>query len=165
MRELWTRIPHDASPSWAAMSLLAWRRCRVAGLREIVAAIGDERTIFSLDLRDGEPLRRWSDERSPKRSEATPIGNAMSPSLTLQAPPASSPIDRRVVAMSGSARLDLTCGIRPRLDVSFDLGPTSASRRVGQGRMISAEEIASTYPHVELFAGGGIVGQRRFAKA
>jgi phosphoribosylformimino-5-aminoimidazole carboxamide ribotide isomerase len=87
-------------------------------LREIVNAVGAERVVFSLDLRDGVPMREW-----PGR-------------------------DRNLV------RTAVACGIT-RVIV-LDLA------RVGGGGGTGTEdlcrEIAATYPHVEVIAGGGVSG-------
>lgn len=97
-------------------------------LREIVAAVGAERVVFSLDLRDGEPLRDWCDR-----------GDWL-PGLSGQA--------------RGPVPTAVACGIS-RLIV-LDLA------RVGMGGGTGTDElcrsIASTYPHVEVIAGGGISG-------
>jgi phosphoribosylformimino-5-aminoimidazole carboxamide ribotide isomerase len=89
---------------------------RPDALRDIVAAVGAERIIFSLDLRDGIPLRAWPD------------GNPVLAAIA--------------------------CGIR-RLIV-LDLA------RVGAGSGTGTEElcrqIAVTYSHVEVIAGGGVAG-------
>jgi phosphoribosylformimino-5-aminoimidazole carboxamide ribotide isomerase len=87
-------------------------------LCDIVEAVGAERVVFSLDMRDGVPLRDWS---IPDRN---PVPTAVALGIT-----------RLIV-------LDLA--------------------RVGGGFGAGTEElchnVASTYPHVEVFAGGGIAG-------
>ena len=48
-----------------------------AALREVVTAVGADRVVFSLDLRDGVPLREWPDRDEPGRSP--PRSRAASP--------------------------------------------------------------------------------------
>lgn len=85
-------------------------------LSQIVTAIGADRTIFSLDLRDGEPLRKWSGD---------PI---------------------QVAVALGISRL-----------IVLDLAHVGGGRGTGTERL--CRQISSTYPNVELFAGGGIAGR------
>ena len=86
-------------------------------LREIVEAVGAERVVFSLDLRDGVPLRAWPGHESP-------VPTAIAAGIT-----------RLIV-------LDLA--------------------RVGGGAGTGTDdlcrELTSTYPHVEVIAGGGVAG-------
>jgi phosphoribosylformimino-5-aminoimidazole carboxamide ribotide isomerase len=84
-------------------------------LSEIVTAIGADRAIFSLDLRDGVPLRNWSSD---------PIRAAVGYGIN------------RVIV------LDLAC----------------VGGGCGTGTEQHCHQIATTYSHVELFAGGGIGG-------
>jgi phosphoribosylformimino-5-aminoimidazole carboxamide ribotide isomerase len=88
-------------------------------LGNISGAVGPDRVVFSLDLRDAVPLRDWGEQR-PFAIAATAIGAG---------------INRLIV-------LDLA--------------------RVGGGAGTGTEElcreIASTYPHVEVIAGGGLAG-------
>lgn len=81
-------------------------------LQEIVKAVGAERTIFSLDLRDGIPMRDWG------------VGTAIDAEI------------KRLIV----------------LDVA----------RVGVGSGTGTEticrDLASTYPLVEVIAGGGVAG-------
>jgi phosphoribosylformimino-5-aminoimidazole carboxamide ribotide isomerase len=87
-------------------------------LREIVEAVGAERVVFSLDLRDGVPLREWpGQDRSP------------------------------VPAVIG-------CGIT-RLIV-LDLARVGGGAGTGTDEL--CRELATTYPHVEVIAGGGVRG-------
>jgi phosphoribosylformimino-5-aminoimidazole carboxamide ribotide isomerase len=48
-----------------------------AALREIVTAVGSDRVVFSLDLRDGVPLRRW-----PDRDGSGPVPLAVACGIT-----------------------------------------------------------------------------------
>jgi len=101
-------------------------------LGEIVAAVGADRLVFSLDLRDGVPLREWPDVRGDRPPGLpVPHGQAWRPVPTAVA--------------FGITRLII-------LDLS----------RVGGGAGTGTEdlcrEIASTYPHVEVIAGGGVAG-------
>jgi phosphoribosylformimino-5-aminoimidazole carboxamide ribotide isomerase len=107
-------------------------------LGDITALIGAHRLVFSLDLRDGVPLREW-----PGCGGRTPIlpgdaGQDRNPVTTPEA-----------IAGAAVAR-----GVM-RLIV-LDLA------RVGVGAGTGTEElcrkIASTYPHVEVIAGGGVAG-------
>jgi phosphoribosylformimino-5-aminoimidazole carboxamide ribotide isomerase len=83
-------------------------------LRAIVTAVGVERVVFSLDLRDGVPLRDWPD---PVR---TAIANGITRLIVLDL--------ARVGGGSGTGTDDL------------------------------CRRLASTYPHLEVIAGGGIAG-------
>ena len=101
-------------------------------LQEIVSAVGGEQVVFSLDLRDGVPLRIWPAGRGD--------GIPFLPDRHRQ--------DRNPVATV------VGCGIA-RLIV-LDLA------RVGGGAGTGTEElcrkIATEYPHVEVIAGGGVNG-------
>jgi len=96
-------------------------------LREIIDAIGSSRVVFSLDLRDGKPLRDW--HLSPQPPHLGAKGEA-----------------ERITARA------VECGITRM--IVLDLA------RVGIGEGTGTDElcrwIASTYPHVEVIAGGGI---------
>jgi phosphoribosylformimino-5-aminoimidazole carboxamide ribotide isomerase len=101
-------------------------------LEEIVAAVGADRVVFSLDLRDGLPLREWPEprgDRSPKLSASS----------------------RQVRRHAATA---VACGIT-RLIV-LDLARIGGG--AGTGTEELCREIASTYPHVEVIAGGGVAG-------
>ena len=87
-------------------------------LREIVEAVGADRVVFSLDLRDGQPLREWTG------TDRNPVATA---------------------AALGITRL-----------IVLDLARVGGG--VGTGTDDLCRDIASTYPHVEVFAGGGITG-------
>jgi phosphoribosylformimino-5-aminoimidazole carboxamide ribotide isomerase len=84
-------------------------------LGEIVDAVGPERTNFSFDLRNGEPLRKWNSDPIPAA---------------------------------------VACGIR-RLIV-LDLARVGGGHGTGTEQL--CRQIATTYPNVEVFAGGGIAG-------
>jgi phosphoribosylformimino-5-aminoimidazole carboxamide ribotide isomerase len=90
-----------------------------AVLAEIVAAVEADRVVFSLDLRDGLPLRDWG-EQSPLAVAATAV-------------------------RSGITRL-----------IVLDLA--HVGRGTGTGTDELCREIALTYSHVEVIAGGGIAG-------
>jgi phosphoribosylformimino-5-aminoimidazole carboxamide ribotide isomerase len=81
-------------------------------LQEIVNAVGAERTIFSLDLRDGMPMRNWGADAAI----ATGI--------------------RRVIVL--------------------DLARVGGSSGTGTEQL--CRNLASTYPHLEVIAGGGVRG-------
>jgi len=121
-----------------------------AELREIVAAIGANRVVFSLDLRDGKPLREW--HFSPlSASERGAGGERLAASLALN--PGSQSLPRSGEGEPESiAACAVECGITRM--IVLDLA------RVGVGKGTGTEElcqqIASTYPHVEVIAGGGV---------
>ena len=83
-------------------------------LREIVDVVGRNQVVFSLDLRDGVPLRGWPD----------PAASAVGLGIT-----------RLIV-------LDLA-----RVGLGSGTGTDELCRR-----------LSCNYPHIELFAGGGVAG-------
>jgi len=130
MRELEVRVWVDAAVNSAdgAKQVVATGCDVVAGLetvpsaevlREIVSAVGPERVVFSLDLRDGLPLRDWG-QQSPQSIAATAV-------------------------RSGITRL-----------IILDLARVGGGTGTGTDEL--CREIASTYPHVQIIAGGGISG-------
>jgi phosphoribosylformimino-5-aminoimidazole carboxamide ribotide isomerase len=83
-------------------------------LRAIVEAVGSERVVFSLDLREGVPIRDWPD----------PVPTAVG---------------------LGISRL-----------IVLDLARVGGGTGTGTDEL--CRELASTYPQVEVIAGGGIAG-------
>jgi phosphoribosylformimino-5-aminoimidazole carboxamide ribotide isomerase len=82
-------------------------------LGEIVDAVGAANVVFSLDLRDGVPLRAWN-----------PVPDAVGLGIT------------RLIVL--------------------DLARVGGG--AGTGTDDRCRQIASTYPHVEVIAGGGVAG-------
>jgi phosphoribosylformimino-5-aminoimidazole carboxamide ribotide isomerase len=98
----------------------------VAAFSEIVRTVGADRVVFSLDLRNGVPLREWAIHGQDRN------------------------LIPRVVA-AGITRL-----------IVLDLA------RVGCGEGVGTEtlcrQISSTYPNVEVIAGGGVSGTEDLAR-
>jgi phosphoribosylformimino-5-aminoimidazole carboxamide ribotide isomerase len=103
-------------------------------LRAIVDEVGTERMIFSLDLRDGVPLRDW---RAERRKPPDPGQDRDAYASTLAV--------AQMAIATGITRLIV-------LDIA----------RVGGGGGTGTDdlcrEIAKTYPHAEVIAGGGVAG-------
>jgi phosphoribosylformimino-5-aminoimidazole carboxamide ribotide isomerase len=103
-------------------------------LAAIVAAIGSERVIFSLDLKDGVPLRdSW--DRSPTLS-----GQVRTPV----------PTAREIAARA------IACGVH-RLIV-LDLARVGGGAGTGTDEL--CRQIASDHPEIEVIAGGGVAGPK-----
>ena len=96
-------------------------------LKEIVSAVGSERTIFSLDMREGEPLRMWE--------SAEPEAFATDP-----------------LSPRASASLAIAIGITRLIVLDF----ARVGRNEGIGTEDLCHQIVAAYPHVDVFAGGGI---------
>jgi phosphoribosylformimino-5-aminoimidazole carboxamide ribotide isomerase len=100
-------------------------------LDEIVAAVGPDRVVFSLDLRDGDPLREWPDGGNSPADLPMAFGLAWRPVPTVVA-----------------------CGIT-RLIV-LDLARVGGG--AGTGTDDLCRQLATAYPQLEVIAGGGIAG-------
>jgi phosphoribosylformimino-5-aminoimidazole carboxamide ribotide isomerase len=100
-------------------------------LREIVDAIGPDRAIFSLDLREGVPLREWPDCGGRPPSLSGNLGQSWRPVPT-------------VIGL-GITRL-----------IVLDLARVGGGTGTGTDEL--CRELASTYPHLEVIAGGGVRG-------
>jgi phosphoribosylformimino-5-aminoimidazole carboxamide ribotide isomerase len=100
-------------------------------LRDIVAAVGPERVVFSLDLRNGVPLRDWPDRGGRPPGLPDSFGQAWRPVPTLI-----------VIGINCLIVLDLA-----------RVGGGS-----GTGTEELCRQLAAEYPHVDLVAGGGIAG-------
>jgi phosphoribosylformimino-5-aminoimidazole carboxamide ribotide isomerase len=116
-------------------------------LTEIVAAVSPERVVFSLDLKDGMPVRKWSPGTAAVPAASTSPLEDLSPG-----PAGMSGRDGR--GPRGVAAVALGCGIT-RLIV-LDLARVGGGAGTGTDEL--CREIATTYPHVEVIAGGGIAG-------
>jgi phosphoribosylformimino-5-aminoimidazole carboxamide ribotide isomerase len=114
-------------------------------LAEIVGAVGPERVVFSLDLRDGIPLREW-------RSGSAAILAASTFRPTDLAPGVASVCRQDGRAPRELAAFAMACGIT-RLIV-LDLARVGGG--AGTGTDDLCRQIVAEFPQVELIAGGGI---------
>ena len=95
--------------------------------REMVDKVGAKRLIFSLDLRDGVPLRAWPDGEQHRDAYASTLA--------------------------------MRAGYRHRDHALIVLDLARVVVEAGRHDDI-CREIASTNPHVEVIAGGGVAGRR-----
>jgi len=100
-------------------------------LRDIVAAVGADRVVFSLDLRDTVPLRDWPECGGRPPGLPEPFGQAWRPVPTAVA--------------AGVTRL-----------IVLDLARVGGGS--GPGTDDLCRQLATTYPQLEVFAGGGVAG-------
>jgi phosphoribosylformimino-5-aminoimidazole carboxamide ribotide isomerase len=101
-------------------------------LGEIVNAVGAANVVFSLDLRDGVPLREWVFRGD--RSLTCP----------------------GLVDRSETCPHEAAIGLGITRLIVLDLARVGGG--AGTGTDDLCREIASTYPHVEVIAGGGVAG-------
>jgi phosphoribosylformimino-5-aminoimidazole carboxamide ribotide isomerase len=111
-------------------------------LGEIVAAVGPDRVVFSLDLSDGLPLREWPTLAYRVRWPKMPIAKAEKP----RPYSGGEPLD----IVSAAVEFGIT-----RLIV-LDLSHVGGGRGTGTEDLCSV--ITSTFPHVEVISGGGVSG-------
>ena len=100
-------------------------------LREVVNAVGPDRVVFSLDLRDGVPLREWPDRGGGPPGLPDQFRQAWRPVPTV---------------------VDLGVRCLIVLDLARVGGGT------GTGTDDLCRELATVYPDVEVIAGGGVAG-------
>jgi len=101
-------------------------------LRDIIAAVGMEGVVFSLDVHDGVPLRQWPDSGGRPPGLPDRFGQAWRPVPTAVA-----------------------CGIT-RLIV-LDLARVGGG--AGTGTEVLCHQISATHPHLDVIAGGGVAGR------
>jgi phosphoribosylformimino-5-aminoimidazole carboxamide ribotide isomerase len=98
-------------------------------LRDIVAAVGPERVVFSLDLRDGAPLRNWPESGGRPPGLPDDFGQAWRSVPTAVA--------------AGISRL-----------IVLDLARVGGGS--GTGTEDLCRRLAATYPQLDVIAGGGV---------